>query len=98
MTLREWLDAQPAGALARLAKETGIDYRSLCRYAAKTKAPRVPPLDRAIDIERATRGEVSIADMTDKASKRRGAAIESPTVVTLRRRARPDRSFRSVAR
>lgn len=60
MRLRTWVRRKGRGAMWRLARATGLSYPTVHRIARDKQVPRV---DTARLISRATRGEVTIADL-----------------------------------
>lgn len=60
MRLQEWLSAEPGRTKMGLARAVGVRWRAIHRIAT---GQRNPSLATALEIERATGGEVSVAEL-----------------------------------
>ena len=70
VSLEQWLERNGRGALARLARDTNIDYHQLRRYV---KGFAVPQFKAAAAISAATSGQVSAMSLVSRVRVRAAA-------------------------
>jgi len=67
MRLADWLKWQGYGARAKLARDTGLTWESIQKVA---KGAQTPSLANALKIQAATGGDVTVAELAAKPSRR----------------------------
>lgn len=62
MVLKDFLEQQPRGASAKLARDLGVPQPLVSQWSA-VESPRPVPADKAVLIERITGGAVRVEDL-----------------------------------
>lgn len=99
MQLDQWLREQGPGAKANLSRRSGIPFNTIL-YLSQGK--HLPSAATALKIERATGGEVTIADLIGPQARARmmrvkRAQAHKPKRKAARKRARPKTRARAAA-